>query len=395
MLANKILCGVTGNSFEFVEETVGEFLKRNDLETGSWIVVHLSYEEDLFKTQKVLELQDYLVPVRIDSHAYYITQPEKEINIKINAYGRYFLQTEKKEFLLYCSKETSSRILLKILKKYLPKSKHFHEFFLYTAKNTEWGVSLRRLKTGEAMEMHSTIFFQARDPFSIESLEVPSFNREFLYLPFYSTSISKAKVYTIMIHGHFIVAKKKNTKIVELTMEITDDLRVFKQVLGNKEFAVLESLGVRWTLYSPKSLGVFDLFSSIANAPRYKHRDIEIDQYAAIQSACTKAQKIMERSESVVSFPTLSSFLPEKIPRTNTYEESSNALLARLEKYLQKSVWDNVNIEFILYLLAMRKIIQAESIHKEVREFGIHRKKILSQLRESIYWSSPQEEEQS
>ncbi|OAG31552.1 hypothetical protein NEDG_00027 [Nematocida displodere] len=381
---NKMWSVGTDRCFVFERETVGAFLTRNSLSVSKYLVGKVIYRAGKFFAHEVLLLDAYLAPPEASEHFYYLSELGPRVEVLLNRYTRQYLGTEcaAVSFVLASGSFLSDvRSLLEHV-----FSSQVGAFSFFSATETEWGPELARASEEAPIHLGSAYHLQATSPFRLACSTPPSFSGVFLQLDALNSLTLLAKRYSVRVYEQFILAVKEGEKKgTGQCIEITGDVRAFKQKVGSRTFAVIETHGTRWSLYA-KAPGSLDrLLKTIAQAPRHQPRAIEGGGGGAWSRHCTEVEALLRAPETSSSMVDLMKLFPNELPGTGSLCPTTNreaaVLLQKLDAHLQRSIWDNVTIEFIVYLLSAQSVSLVEGMHGEIREFSKHRKRLLSQLR--------------
>ncbi|KAI5185517.1 hypothetical protein NEHOM01_0876 [Nematocida homosporus] len=378
---------VTGTQLHCKKESVATFLERHSLSLSTHAVVQITWSGTRLVGQRTLELDGLLGRVEnAKTLRYLLVQPEHQLTICLNSYTREFLLADLNQLTFSCAKQTPISQVLRDLRHYFSPDLVESHFTLYTVESTALGRTLVEVKLGSVAETYTNLQLQARDPFLLARTRQPQYVQSFYQLDTFNSSLLFATQYAISLYSHFILAQKKGgPDKYGQSLEITEDLRAFKQVFGKRHFLVIETPGTRWTFYSKSRPNTDQLLYEIKQAPRYKPREIEPSKSNKIQRYCQSIETLLAKNNpSLSSLPLFSRIFPSELP-TDQMAQDPVQLLHKLESYLQRSVWDNVNIEFILYLLVAQNILPIDGLQDEVRQFSTHRKQILSQLRDFLH----------
>ncbi|KAI5188968.1 hypothetical protein NEMIN01_0232 [Nematocida minor] len=382
-----VWCIQTGNYLEFSKESVCAFFTRNSIPISAHTIVKVHLKESAYSSEETLHLNSQLEPSPHKTHIYILTKPEHTFSIDLNSYARDTLRTQQNKITLYTPSNLPVLSVISTLKKYFPSFHFFHYFSLYYRIKTPHGRSLKQAKPNETVcTMPSVLYLQPVNPFELARMQSPSFTGEFYQLKTLNSSTVFSKKYTVSIYGHFLFAVKKGSSSpLGQSLEVTADLIAYKQTVGNRSLAVIEQGGTRWSLYSRNSEAVESLLYYIEQTPKYQPREIGAETAKSWERKCHNVQNIISHNISSSSLPRAAVLFPQDVPmvREELNEiKSPGFLIRKLEAHIQRSIWDNVNIEFIVYLLHLQGFSLTAEIHQEIRDFSAHRKRILSKLKE-------------
>ncbi|KAI5165917.1 hypothetical protein NEIRO02_0802 [Nematocida sp. AWRm79] len=382
-----VWCSETGKYLSFKKERVCSFFTRNNIGISTHVILKIEIKDGSYSSEEILHLNSELEP---ESNCKYIlTKPEYSLKIYINAYARMFLKTEKNKVVFPVSSELPVSHVLSSLENYFPIFPYFDGFALYRHLKLENSTSLQKVEMHKkAAEVGPVMHLQPSNPFGMSRQFPSAFSNEFYQLKNLNSTTVFAKKYIVSIYGHFLFACKKGTDgSLGYTLEITEDLIAYPQIVGSKVFAIIEQNGTKWSLFNKDADAVRTLLYYIERAPRYLPRETEAiaETAESWEKKCDNVRDIVTYNISSSSLPTASVLFPRSIPKLKdeiNKEQSAEFLIRKLESHVQRSIWDNVNIEFLVYLLSMQGISLASEIHEEIREYSLHRKRILRKIKE-------------
>ncbi|KAI5160020.1 hypothetical protein NEAUS03_0800 [Nematocida ausubeli] len=382
-----VWCVETEKYLEFKKERVCTFLARNNIGIATHVILKIQLKKGSYVSDEILHLSSQLDPET--GCKYILTRPECTLYIYINLYAQSFLKSEKRKIVFLAANKLSVHHVLKSLEKYFPVFPYFSEFALYYRVRTPESTFLKKAEMHEsASDAGPVLYLQPSHPLNLSRKFPAQFSSEFYQLKAINSSMVFAKKYIVGVFGHFLFAYKKGTDgALGYTLEITSDLVSYKQTVGTKVFAVIEHNGMRWSLYNKSTEAVESLLYCVSHAPRSLPRDTDIDTEVDEEwgQKCDAVREIVSYNISSSSFPQAAVLFPQSIPRIKdevTESQSPQALVQKLQSHIQRSIWDNVNIEFLVYLLNMQGLPLALEIHEEIREYSMHRKRILKKIKE-------------
>ncbi|KAI5181050.1 hypothetical protein NEOKW01_1291 [Nematocida sp. AWRm80] len=379
-----VWCIFTRKTIPHEDEIVSKFLKRNNYSLLNHIIIKITYHNEAYASEETLFLSSRLDKSISRREKYILTKSELKLNVYLNIFTRTFLETASRRIRLYLPETATVSMALDMLQEYFPGFKEFQLFSLYLVTCGKWEVSVAEIKKMALIKSVSLhLQLQPNDPFGLSKIKEPSFTEEFKHLKSFTSTQIFSDTYNICLYGHYLHAVKKgSTATFGNTIELTYTTKAYKQIVGNKTFAVVDKDGTRWALYSKTESKIESLLDSIYLAPRYNPYEIETDADNLWRDYCNNIEDILSQKISQISLPNISSLLPHTLdPQcSDSLESTVPELFHKLRMQLQRSIWDNVNIEFILYLLQKQNIPKITDILKEVKEFSEHRKQILSQV---------------
>lgn len=383
-----VWCVVTGKYLEFKKESVCSFLTRNNLSISKNAVVKISFKENSYASEEILNLNSYLEKSDRSSHMYILTRPECTLTVYLNEYAQSVLKTDQNKLSIYSPNTLPVLSVLNIIKQYFPAFRHMAYFSLYHCSKKHSNRNLEQAKLNIPVgSIPAAVYLQPTNLFEFSRTQNPSFTGEFYQLKALNSSTFFSKKYIVSIYSHFIFAiKKGSTSPLGQSLEITLDLVSYKQTVGNRTLAIIEQGGTRWSLFSKNSEEIDHLLYCIANTPKCHPREIYLESAKSWENKCQDVQRIISHNITSSSLPRADVLFPREIPMTKASlmdkEKDPISLIRKLESHIQRSIWDNVNIEFIVYLLQQKGISLTSEIHQEIRNFSSHRKSILNKLKE-------------
>lgn len=371
---------------EFTRELVSSFLARHCLSLTAHAVVKVGRNANRGLAHEVLLLGAYLEPAPQGEHLYFLTEPEVPVDVWLNPYTRQALETTTAKLSFFVSRSLTVPSLWLLLLQIFSGTPAIAHFALYAAEETIDGAVMKQAPPhwnigGRARSLH----LQVVSAFALETAAPPAFSNSFFQLRYFSSSLLFAKQYQIELFGHFLCATKHSRRASPAcTLEITADLKVHQQVVGRRVFAVIEHNGAKWTLYHRNRAAVAELLAAIARAPRHQPRLVEPPEKRAWQAKCAGLEELLQQNRSHSSLHQILALFPRELPRAAQIsdQEHPEALLRKLKSHLQRSIWDNVTIEFIVYLLSLQQVPLAADLQREIRAFAAGRKQILAQVKQ-------------
>ncbi|KAI5189747.1 hypothetical protein NECID01_0653 [Nematocida sp. AWRm77] len=380
-----MLCLKTEEYLSFERELVSSFLSRNNLSLTTHAVVKVVLHKDTYMALETLELGSYLEPACSSEHFYFLTEPEVSVDVCLNPYTKQMLRTEESRLSFFCAKHLSVSSIWTLLFRMFSASLKIKYFALYCTEDSAYGYSLKKAPLYQKLRAGSVFYLQAEEPFVLAQTEPPIFSSSFLQLRSFNSPYLFAKSYKIDVFGHFLCATKSTRKnMPEHSLEITEDLRAYKQVVGTRVFAVVEQNGVRWSLHHKNPNEVEELLRAIAHAPRHKPRLVTSSEKETWKKKCSALNGVLGKTFSNSSLHKVLTLFPSEMPNSYqiSHQEPPEVLIQKLAAHLQRSIWDNVTIEFIAYLLTLQNVPLSFELHREIRAFSVGRKKILAQLKQ-------------
>ncbi|KAH9386290.1 uncharacterized protein NEMAJ01_1186 [Nematocida major] len=382
-----VWCIQTGKRLDFKEESVCAFFTRNNLSIPAHAIVKVFLKRCVYVSEEILHLNSQLDRYVNNSHMYILTRPEHTAYVYVNAFARSILNTCGSRIPLHVPKDLPAAQALGALQLYFPAFQHFSCFSLYTREASSDRGTLRQVGAQEAVcSLGGAVYLQPTCPFETARKQPPLFVGEFYQLKTFNSSTMFAKKYVVSIYAHFLFAHKKGeTSEHGQTLEMTHDLISYKQEVGSKCFAVIEQNGTRWSLHSKDSEAVSALLFHIKEAPRHFPREVEAETAKSWEKKCANVQSIISHNLTSSSLPQAAVLFPQDIPKVSEElgkTKPPGVLMEKLELHVQRSIWDNVNIEFIIYLLDLQGVPLTAEIYQEIREFSVHRKRILGKIKQ-------------
>lgn len=383
-----VWCVTTEKYLEFKKESVCAFLTRNNLSISTHAVIKISFKDGAYASEEILNLNSRLEANDKRSQIYILTKPECTFTVYLNEYARNMLRTSQNKLTIHSPNALSVLAALNIIKQYFPSFHHMPYFSLYYCSRKSPGMHLKQAKLNKPVEfLPSAVYLQPTNPFEFSRTLVPSFTGEFYQLKTLNSSTFFSKKYIVSIYSHFLFAiKKGSTSPLGQSLEITLDLISYKQIIGDRTLAIIEQGGTRWSLFSKNIDDIDRLLHFIGNTPKHHPRDIYPDVAKNWENRCINVQEIISHNITSSSLPRADVLFPQEIPMVKEglqgKEKDVAALIRKLESHIQRSIWDNVNIEFIVYLLQLKGFSLTDDIHQEIRNFSTHRKNILNKLKE-------------
>lgn len=382
-----VWCIKTAKQLEFQEETVCSFLTRNNLSISACAIVKVFLKNSIYESEEILHLNSLLEICDKNSYFYVLTSPARTFSVYLNAFAKHILKAEESKITLYIPNTLSASLLLRTLQKYFPVFKHFECFSLYYREKAEDRTFLKQIPANENVaNIGLAAYLQPINPFELSRRLPPVFTAEFYQLSALNSSTLFSKKYVVSIYGHFLFAYKKGASdTVGQSIEMSSDVVAYKQEVGSKTLAIIEQSGTRWSLYSKNIERIDTLLYHIRQTPKYFPREIELETAKSWKSKCSTVQNMISHNISSSSLPQASVLFPQDFPKISDeldQRKTPEFLIKKLKSHIQRSIWDNVNIEFIVYLLDLQGLPLATEIYQEIREFSAHRKRILGKLKE-------------